>query len=122
MLPVRAQKKLINQLREAKLIHEQDLKKGYGVSKLPFALNKKYPARSKNFEWQYIFPSNNISKDPRSDHIGRHHLHPSTFSNSLYRAIKNSGVSKHITAHTFRHSFATHLLEDGYDIRSVQKL
>lgn len=99
-----------------------DLDQGYGSVYLPFALERKYPHADKAWIWQYVFPSPTRSRDPRSRMIRRHHLHESGIQRSLKQAVRMAGIPKQVGCHTFRHSFATHLLEDGYDIRTVQEL
>jgi integron integrase len=110
------------QLITTQLFHQKDLKEGYGETLLPFALSKKYPNAGKEWVWQYVFPASQRSTDQESGVVRRHHLHPSAVQKAVRRAAQKAGLDKRVTPHTFRHSFATHLLEAGYDIRTVQEL
>jgi integron integrase len=122
MLPTSLIEELQFHLQIVKRQHQQDLEKGYGSVYLPFALERKYKNADREWIWQFVFPSDRISQDPRSKVIRRHHLHESGLQKALKQAVKIAGINKRVSCHTFRHSFATHLLQNGYDIRTVQEL
>lgn len=122
MLPVSLVKPLQSHLQWVRQLHQRDLAQGYRSVYLPFALERKYPHADRNWIWQFVFPSFSLSRDPPSGVVRRHHLHETGVQRSLKQAVQVAGITKRVSCHTFRHSFATHLLENGYDIRTIQEL
>ncbi len=121
-LPQRFSDLLKAHLGQRKILHQDDLDKGFGEVYLPDALNRKYRNAAKEWGWQYVFPSSKLSVDPRSGQTRRHHAHESGLQKAVKKAARQAGVLKRVSCHCMRHSFATHLLEAGYDIRTVQEL
>ncbi|MDD1745736.1 MAG: integron integrase [Candidatus Methanoperedens sp.] len=122
MLPSAVKDRLQEHLGRVKSLHEQDIAAGHGSVYLPDALDRKYPNAAKEWAWQYVFPSAKLSVDPRSGIVRRHHISDTAIQTAVKNAVRKTGIAKHATVHTLRHSFATHLLMSGVNIREIQAL
>ncbi len=122
VLPAAARERLLAHIEKVKAVHENDLKNGLGNVYMPDALARKYPSSAKEWAWQYVFPSDKLSVDPRTGKAGRHHITDKAIQSAVKTALQRAGIHKHASVHTLRHSFATHLLQAGVNIREVQDL
>ena len=122
MLPESTRERLQGHLVNVRTLHQKDLAEGYGNVYLPDALARKYPHADRDWKWQYVFPAGSRGTDPRTGTVRRHHLHDSVIRKAVYAAARSAAIPKKVSCHTFRHSFATHLLRAGHDIRTSQEL
>jgi len=122
VLPSAVKERLLEHLEKVKALHGKDLAAGRGEVHMPDALERKYPKAAKEWAWQYVFPADNLSVDPRTGKIRRHHISDTAIQSAFKNGLKKAGIAKHASVHTLRHSFATHLLQSGVNIREVQDL
>jgi site-specific recombinase XerC len=122
MLPESVKVRLQEHLKKVKAVHERDLSEGWGRVHMPGALDRKYPNAPRDWRWQWVFPQENRWKNTRTGEEGRHHTHETIVQRAVREAARSGGLVKRIGCHTFRHSFATHFLEAGYDTRTIQEL